>query len=215
MNDGKRISDALQMIETFFGALRAAQWDSAAGMIDPDMTIAFRKSELASLIAWARNRDAIIAMHQRREGTVGWSSDGRVDAALLEAYGATPLRGAPGAQTLAELAAVSPRAFIATCLEASNGPILNPDGEPIEMTRRVIGAVSEGNAIVHVLFRVEGPGVEHTDPLSVEVIRLKRAEHVWNVDPTSLSFGIASIHSFTMLADLAGEEAASDVEPRA
>jgi len=215
MNNVKNLSAALQVIDAFFGALRDAQWDSAAGMIDPDMASAFRKSELASLLAWARHRDAIIAMRHRGEGSVGWSSDGRVDAALVEKYGATPLRGASGAQTLAELAALSPRAFIATCLEASNGPVLNPDGDPIEMKRRVIGGVPEGDAIVHVLFRVEAPGIEHTDPLSVEIVRVRHSGNAWTVDPTSLGFGIASINSFAMLDDLAGEEAPSDAEPRA
>jgi hypothetical protein len=51
MNDATHLADSLRVIETFFGALRAAQWDSAAGMIDPDMAISVRDSELASLIA--------------------------------------------------------------------------------------------------------------------------------------------------------------------
>ena len=215
MTDRKSVGAAVKLVETFFGTLEAARWDAAAAMVDPGLAATFRNSELASLIAWARHRDAIIAMHQRGEGAVGWSSDGRVDAAIVDQYRATPLHGVPGVQTLADLAAMSPRDFIAKCLEASNGAIMTPDGTRIELRRRVIGGVREGNAIAHVLFRVEGPGVQHTDPLAVEVIRLRAAEAVWHIDPTSLSPGIANIQSLTMLADFTSESASLGVKPGA
>jgi len=90
------IAPALDAVVAFFDALRAEQWDAAADMVDADAAAAFRAAELASLTGWAQHRDAMIAARERGE-SMGWSSDGRLNQALLDQYRDTPIRGIPGA----------------------------------------------------------------------------------------------------------------------
>lgn len=215
MADVASITPALDAIERFFEALAGARWETAAEMVDSKAAAAFRESELASLTGWAQHRDAIIAARQGGEGSVGWSSDGRLSQALLDEYGGTPLRGMPGVHTLAQLVALSARAFVAKCLEVANTPLTTPSGERIETRRRVLGGIGDGDAIVHVLFRVEGPGIEHTDPLSVEIVRLRQSDNVWRVDLTPFNFDIASARSLMMFTDLELGAGSTDVEPSA
>ena len=195
------IAPALDAVGAFFEALHAEQWDAAAEIVDADAAAAFRESELASLTGWARHRDAMLAARQRGE-SFGWSSDARLDRTLVDQYAATPLRGMRGVHTLGELVALAPRAFIAKCLEVTNQPTLAPSGERIELYRRVLGGVSDGDAFVHIVFRVEGPGVEHTDPHAVDIVRLRRSQDVWRVDLTTFNWDIASTRSVMMITDL-------------
>jgi hypothetical protein len=195
------IAPALDAVGAFFAALEAEQWDVAAEMVDADAAAAFRVSELASLTGWAQHRDAMLAAQQRGE-SFGWSSDARFDRALVDQYGATPLRGMRGVNTLGELVALTLPAFVATCLEMTNQPTFAPSGERIELHRRVLGGVSDGDAFVHVLFRIEGPGVQHTDPHAVEIVRMKGSQDVWRVDLTPFNWDIASARSAMMITDL-------------
>jgi hypothetical protein len=204
------ITPALDAVRAFFAALEAERWDAAAEMIDADAAAAFRVSELATLTGWAQHRDAMLAAQQRRESFV-WSSDGHLDRALVDQYGPTPLRGIRGVNTLGALVALTLPAFVATCLEMTNRPRFAPSDERIELNRRVLGGVSDGDALVHVLFRIEGPGVQHTYPHAVEIVRMKRSQDVWRVDLTPFNWDIASARSAMMLTDL--EIGGGDGEP--
>jgi hypothetical protein len=201
VNDATSVAPALEAVGRFFEALRAQRWDAAAEMVDEDAAAAFRESELASLTGWAQHRDAMIAASRRGE-SMGWSSDERLDRALLEQHSTIPMRGIRGIHSLGELVALPPAAFVAKCLEVTNEPMVAPSGERVESSRRVLGGVSDGETYVHVLFRVEAPGLQHTDPRSVEVIRLKQSQGVWRVDLTTFNWDIASARSAMMITDL-------------
>ena len=148
MSESTNVADALAAIEAFFEALRAEQWEAAAEFVDSRAAASFRELELRSLTGWAQHRDAILAAQRSGEGSVGWSSSGRLDYALLEQLGPTPLRGLPGIDTLADLVALSQRTFVARCLEIANARLTTPTGERIESRRHILGGVSDGDSIV-------------------------------------------------------------------
>lgn len=135
MDDDSNIRTAIRLAEHFFAAIDTRQWDAAAEMVDAELAVRFRETELASVIAWARHHDAIIASRQSGEGMVGWSAPPHVNETLLAQY-----------------------------------------------------------------------GIYHADPLSVDVIRLRPSGDEWKVDPTSLTFTLASTHLLLALDELAGNK---------
>ena len=164
-------------------------WQVVSNALDPDDINAFRDRELAVLT----DRAAIYAA-ARREGRriTGWSSNAVLDLQMLAELGSEPQVPFPGAPTLSELASFSPTAFLIACLEAqaaagdrlaakarSSGLIGDPGHRPAP-SRRVIGELTEGDDLVHILFRrVNGDSDDH--PTHVYVRTLRRVRGEWRV----------------------------------
>lgn len=168
-----------QVAEQFFQALSDAQWMEAATLVDPASASLFRERQLASLVGWAQQLDALKAWRKRAEGgSFGWSSNGIVTSERLAATADTTLAAVPGVTTLGELASLSAAAFIAKYFEVSN----SPDSKAGVAARRILGGVAEGEFTVHVLYRDESPGITYSDPYHVDHLRLKRNSNDWFVD---------------------------------
>ncbi len=215
MSDPTPVAPALEAANRFFAALSNMDWEAAANMVDVDAATSFREAQLASLLAWAQHRPAMMESRGRSE-SFGWSSDGKFHSDVAEQFVATPITGVAGVETLGELVAMSPLAFVATCLELDNSRSEIPGPEPRIPTRRhVLGGVLDGDAIVHVLYRLEGPDYEYTDAHHVEVLRFREGDHVWRVDLTTSNHDIANGFSFMMLADIGMLPPGTEIEPGA
>ncbi len=110
-------------------------------------------------------------------------SDGLPHAELIARYGATPVRGFGTAHTLAEVAALSPREFLARAFALSDSVFTAEDSQRRpQLTRTIVGDVVERDSSAHVLYRTTGPTVHSTDSLAVDVLRLRRRGSGWLVD---------------------------------
>ena len=170
-------------------AWAARDWQAVAELFDPDDMSAFRNREVAVLT----DRAAIYA-EARREGrqVSGWGSDAILDPGKLAAFGSEPQAPFSGTPTLTDLAARSPRDFFIACLEAqaaagerfaerakSRGMTVGIERESAP-TREVIGEVTEGVDLVHILFR--WPQASNDDhPTHVHVRTLRRSGGEWRV----------------------------------
>ena len=175
----------------FFDALRDGRWADAAALVHPDATVALRESCLAHLVAWAEHRDESRAAPERDGMVVGYSSDGIVDSTRLARQAGTPLPAFDGRPTLGALAELEPAAFMATLLSASNPAVCATMAGPFARpSRRVIGDVSEGEALAHVLYRAENVGVAYTDPHHVDVVHLSCVDQDWRVTLTAMNYDL-------------------------
>ena len=172
--------------QSFFDAIAERRWHDATALVDPEQLGPYREETLAMLVTWAQQRAAVQEMRRKKEkdgdAMVGWSTDGRLDPQLLSRYGDMPLPIAPGVRTLRDLAALPPAEFMARVFEASD---LRSDerlgGVSATFTRRILGAVADGDSTAHVLYRSEGPGVRYEDPLHAELLPTVRRGDRWYV----------------------------------
>ena len=179
---------------SFFNMLDAKHWTDAAAMVDSASASAIREDDLAMMIAWAQHR-AELERIMRRKGSGGlaggFSSDGHVNPTLLAKYGSAPIRGFGGAPTLAAVAALSPREFVADVF-ALRDTMFNTSSAARQerFTYQIVGEVIEADTIAHVLYRVGGTRVHAPDPLQVSVLRFRRRGDRWLADLTVLDYEI-------------------------
>lgn len=173
------LRSAVDAAAEFFRAIDARQWESAAQRVDPDAATRFREATLRVLIGWATIR----SMRSRAPDApsrVGLSRT--LDPALLDRFGATPLRGVAGVSTLGDLAGLTPTQFVARSLEHHDAQWTGRDAPADSPTRDVLGATSEGESYVQVLYRPNDPEIDYADPLPVLVLRMRHRDGQWFVD---------------------------------
>lgn len=202
-----------QVVEQFFRALRDGRWLDAATLVDPAATDLFRERQLAALVSWAQNLEAMKAWREKAEGgSFGWAANGTVTPEALASTSATTLASVPGLRTLGDLAALPATVFLAKYLEVSNSPTVHG----AVAARRVLGGIHEGDSVVHVLYRNESPEITYSEPYHVDHLRLKRMGNEWLVDLWG-DPEFASGHDVMRLADdffasmPQGEDLGSDV----
>ncbi len=140
--------DAIATVARAFGAVEAGDWATVADLTAPDVLDQYRAREIAHLLAWAEymaTRD--------KTGAHGYSSNDVIKPELLRAYGHVKVERIEGAPTIADLAAASRKEFLATWLRVANDTNRRfPVGAPA-VPRQIIGAVIEGDALAHVVYR--------------------------------------------------------------
>jgi hypothetical protein len=109
-----------------------------------------------------------------------------VDPDQLRRFGGQPVRGYPGAGTLAELAVMPARAFVARSLENA---FTAPPGatDVVLMPHRYLGEVAENDSVAHALYRRVMPdgrlaGAPDECPCA-EVLEVRRVGGRWYVMP--------------------------------
>lgn len=173
------LRSAVDAAAAFFRAIDARQWESAAQRVDPDAAVRFREVTLRVLLGWATIR----SMRSRVPGgAIGIGLSRTLDPGLLERFGATPLRGVAGVSTLGDLAGLTTTQFVARSLEHRDAQWTDRDVPPDGPTRDVLGATSEGESYVQVLYRPNEREAEYADPLPVLVLRMRERDGQWFVD---------------------------------
>ncbi len=187
--------------EDFFLALEEARWADAVGFVDPEAIEDFHSRELASVVSWAENR---VAMRKAAESGVGmywYTSDSVLSEDKLAQFADTTLRAVPGAATLGDLAKFSPSEFLALFLELSNPPAApTKDGPFARAHRRVLGQVTEGDALAHVVYRRESPAIKYDNPYHIETVPVVRRDGRWYVALSSRYHDLVNSFGFTQLA---------------
>ncbi|HEU4559139.1 MAG TPA: hypothetical protein VFS20_14860 [Longimicrobium sp.] len=167
----------------FLAALDAKAWDAAAAYVLPQLAKRTQAGELSMLLAFVE----LQASGHPMESGYSIATDGKVDPGLLERFGGVPARGVRGTTTVAELADLTPEAFIARTLEnAVAGPTEMP-WPPIRY--QFVGLVVENDTVAHVLIRelqMDGDGEWRPmmdDRAAVQVLGVRRVDGRWYVVP--------------------------------
>jgi hypothetical protein len=169
-----------KVAKQFFAALNERRWDDAIALCDPGSLGRFRDHELASLIAWAENREDMARVPGQ---LFGFSTEDVLSGDRLAKQATVSLRAAPGMPTIGYLAALSPAGFAAFCLKQADSAD-PPNGDDVTERARgsVIGVVTEGESVAHVLFRFVGGGWNYDDPYYVELMRLCKGAAGWLIE---------------------------------
>lgn len=194
----------------FFDALSSGDHQRACAMVAPSDRTVFREKQLASLISWANQRDAIQSMLDGDgDGAVSWASDGIYRPEELARVAVTPLPDITKVRTLGELAALLPDEFLSLYLDLST-PLSGPVGsDTMERTRyRVLGGVFDGADVVHVVYRCE---IGYDDPHHVDVLRVVQSADGWSVDISTAGHNIVNTSWLMMTMDHAPLGGSADV----
>jgi len=194
---------ALSTAAAFFAALHEARWADAASMVDSASAQATRDFRVGTLVVWAENRaEAAKVTRGGSGGMVAYGSDDATRPELIAHYGAMPVKGFGAARTLAQVAALAPREFLARAFALSDSMFTTEDAHKRSpLTRGILGDVIESDSIAHVLYRVTGPTVHSTDPLAADILRLRRRGHDWYVDLTIMEHDVLGGVIAAMLND--------------
>ena len=182
---------ALATARGFFDALSSADHQRACAMVAPSDRTVFRENQLASLIGWANQRNAIASMLSGDgDGAVSWASDGIYRPEELARVAGTPLPDITRVGTLGELAALLPDEFLSLYLDLST-PLSGPVGsDTMERPRyRVLGGVVDGADVVHVVYRCD---IGYNDPHHVDVLRVVQFADGWSVDISNAGHNIVN-----------------------
>ncbi len=175
-----------------FEALERGAWRSLAAIIDPASLVAVREQQVGFLVA------------ARMMPPVGGKGGGSLVAVqspsgdLLERYGSVRVREFPGAPTIRDLTQMSPEDFFVRWQQACRHVPLWVRGaaalwrlfhrkeaeQDEEQAPVVIGAVTEGDDVAHVVYRQAG----FADPWRVQLVTVKRGPGGWRIalDPFQL-----------------------------
>ena len=202
---------ALATARSFLDALSCGEHERASAMVAPSDRTVFREKQLASLISWANQRDAIKSMLSGDgDGAVSWASDGIYRPEELDRVAGTPLLDRTNVRTLGELAALLPDEFLSIYLDLST-PLSGAVGsDTLERPRyRVLGGVFDGVDVVHVVYRCE---VGYDDPHHVDVLRLVQFADGWSVDIATAGHNIVNATWLMVTMDHALLGGSADVD---
>ena len=139
-----------------FAALQRRDWPALAGHIDSLALESLRQESIGMLILTTEQRLA------GEEVGGGYNPYDVVISDHLPRIGSERALGFPGEPTIAQLASLSPSEFFVRWCEAVYGDSTQEDPvrEVVELTRRIIGEIREGDDRAHVLYRRESRHVE-------------------------------------------------------
>lgn len=170
---------------SFLSALAAGRWTDAAKLVDPASRRSTHSSAIAHFVAWAQFRALPKVTGQQM---TGYSSSGKVDPEILQAFGHTIIPTYRGRPTIHELAALSPLAFVERLLDSANTPfgiLFRRLQDPY-----VLGHVMDGPNWAHVLIR-EGPPKPRSPRHDTDTLSLTRSRGTWRIQ---LSHTFAHVH---------------------
>lgn len=167
----------------FFAAIDGRRWREAASLVDPEQLGPYREETLSTLVSYAQRREELRRRPRRGSGALmPLSIDGKLDTLALARVGDMPFPPSPGVRTLRDLAALPPAEFLARYFEAIDPRSDERMKGGVDWSKvRILGAVTDGDSIGHVLYRSEAPGARYDDPYHVQVLATVRRGDRWYV----------------------------------
>jgi hypothetical protein len=157
------IADATAVVARVFQDFEAGRWAEVAALVHRDGLKQFHTQQLQMAQAW-QHMPAELAPPPR---------EGRRNPGVM---------GFARVETLQELEALSPEEAFARWLE---GHELKPenydDGRPPLALRTILGAVAEGDSVVHVVYRIHTDVGRYGRTNETEVMTAKRSPAGWRV----------------------------------
>lgn len=164
------VQSATDVVISAFSAIEKDDWASVSELTAPEIIDRFRAGEIAQLLAWAE----YIATREQT-GASGYSSNAVIKPELLARYGHVKLERIEGAPSIADLAAAQPKTFFANWLRLGHSARPRYAHTQPEVPREILGAVPEGEDLVHVLYR----GMEWIPILRVRIMPVALREGRW------------------------------------
>lgn len=158
-----------------FEAFEQEQWKALAMLVHPKALSDFRERELEFIVMWIKTREQ--RMQATREGSQGfiWSVDTLTDD-MVKAIADVPIPVFADSATVGQIAALSPADFFVKYCEAIYADAEFKAGEG----RRILGEISEGEALAHVLYTPRS-GYRFTDPWKVLRLPVTRTDNDWGI----------------------------------
>lgn len=171
----------------FFGALTRGDFAAAAVLLEPTELVTLRETELARLVGWARQHDAMKQVRDTPGPSMhGFSVEETVDAAALEKFRDYELNRHAGVRTLGDLTAQTPTEFAATYLRVTSGALGGGQLVP-PITRRVVGEIIEDETRAYVVYRTTGSIFDDGPSEHARVLAFRRVAAEWRVELSSLA----------------------------
>jgi hypothetical protein len=147
-------------------------------MVHPGSRRKARDGGISHLLAWARFRAT--PPPTDGTGTVGFGSTGRLDPESLREFGQVIVPTYRSSPTIAELAALTPRAFVERRLDAANAADLPSRMLRLFQQPYALGHVADGPRFAHVVIR-EGPPATRSRLRHVTTLPMQRTREGWLV----------------------------------
>jgi hypothetical protein len=190
----------MDIARRYFTAFENREWDVLATMFDPAEQARFHGMQVNILCAWLQyppdgNRGLVLGMT---------GAGDKPDPEILGRFADTLIHAFRGSPTLGQLAAMSPQVFLVEWFAARyGGPEASSAvgfGRGPSVPRKVLGAVIEGDALAHVVYRADSPAAaDWRVPWRVSVLSLRRgSDGRWLVLPDDhLVFGPGIMRSLS------------------
>lgn len=170
----------VEAVTAAFEALEHGKWRELAALIDPDSLAAIRGMNLGLLVSM----QAAPEMADPPAGGGSLVAIQEPSNDFLNRFSSVKLRMFPGAPTVGELGSLSAKEFFVWWQEASHqvplafraySAIRRLFQHKEESKPFVLGAVTEGDGLAHVLYRQSGYG----DPWQADLITVRRSGKEW------------------------------------
>ncbi len=171
----------------FFDAIDAERWDAAVALVDSADLPGMRLQGLRSLLGWAKSGAHTVAKQAPgAPSNFGWSSSR--DTTVRAADDTISVIGPGDSTTVGALARLAPRDFAARTLAAANRRGVGT------IVFRVLGAVTEGDSVAHVVYRRDYAGAHVTTAAANrDMLHLRRVNGEWKVVATPPLFTASAI----------------------
>ncbi len=159
----------------FFRAIGDEDWTAAVAYFDSTTLQNTREQGIRNLLGWAKEGAPTQANRRPGQSTaIGWNSD--ADTANLAKYDTVSVVTPYRSTTIGALARLSAAAFAARTLEATYARGTG------RTNFTVLGYVSEGTALAHVVYRMDRAGVTYFSlNMYRPVLHLRREAGAWKI----------------------------------
>ena len=157
----------------FFDAVGNERWTAAAADLDSAALVRFRLDAIRGLLGYAKS---VTAAGANPAHGISWSSV--ADTNVFARYDTVSVITQGDSTTVGALAHLAPAAFAARALEIAYTPRVGRE------QYTVLGSVSEGDSVAHVVYRGDFAGMRMGDAsLSRSLMHLRRVGSAWKIAP--------------------------------
>lgn len=157
----------------FFDAVGNERWNAEAADLDSAALVRFRLDAIRGLLGYAKS---VMAAGANPLHGIGWSST--ADTNVFARYDTVSVITQGDSTTVGALARLAPAAFAARALAIVYTPRVGRE------RCTVLGSVSEGDSLAHVVYRRDFAGLRLGDAsLSRSLMHLRRVGSEWKIAP--------------------------------